>query len=380
MVFAAAGGLLTWGSNFADDYVHDELASQNVFSPTRPASATRAGRPRPATPTSRSPPAREAEAYASYIDGHMEGIADGKTYSEIDDRGAAQAVVDAREAGASEAEIAELQATADELKGPARLPVPGRDPAGPAAHQLRLGHDRQIAGIAAWVAFAGAALMAALVHRRLRPPPPHEGVTPPGPGLDRVPGRHRRVAGSPGPATRRGRGRPFKGLRLNLRRVAAGGAREQMIAAAERIAAERGFVAMSLREVQAESGQRNKSAARYHFGSRGPHRGRGRRPHGSRQPARAEMLAAYDARPGEPSLRDLVAGLVAPLAEHTVARSGSHWARFLAQGMADPVLSAVVQRRLEVRSYRDLRDRMTAALGHVPVRLRVLLASTTCSA
>jgi len=23
IVFAAAGGLLTWGSNFADDYVHD---------------------------------------------------------------------------------------------------------------------------------------------------------------------------------------------------------------------------------------------------------------------------------------------------------------------------------------------------------------------
>ena len=58
----------------------------------------------------------EAQAYASFIGGHMEGIADGKTYAEIDDRGAAQAVVDARESGASEAKIADLQATADELK------------------------------------------------------------------------------------------------------------------------------------------------------------------------------------------------------------------------------------------------------------------------
>ena len=33
VVFAAAGGLLMWGSSFADDYVHDELASQNVFFP-----------------------------------------------------------------------------------------------------------------------------------------------------------------------------------------------------------------------------------------------------------------------------------------------------------------------------------------------------------
>ena len=59
--------------------------------------------------------------------------------------------------------------------------------------------------------------------------------------------------------------------------------------------------------------QRNKSAARYHFGSReglieavvaarmGPVNQR-----------RLEMLAAYDARPGEPSLRDLVAALVVP--------------------------------------------------------------------
>ena len=40
-----------------------------------------------------------------------------------------------------------------------------------------------------------------------------------------------------------------------------------MITTAERIVAERGLTAMSLRVVQRESGQRNKSAAQYHFGS-----------------------------------------------------------------------------------------------------------------
>ena len=36
VVFAnAAGGLLTWGSNFAEDYVHDELSSQHVTFPGR---------------------------------------------------------------------------------------------------------------------------------------------------------------------------------------------------------------------------------------------------------------------------------------------------------------------------------------------------------
>src|SRR5262245_39473194 len=33
IVFAVAGGLLMWGSTFANDYVHDELSSQKVFFP-----------------------------------------------------------------------------------------------------------------------------------------------------------------------------------------------------------------------------------------------------------------------------------------------------------------------------------------------------------
>jgi hypothetical protein len=45
----------------------------------------------------------------------MEGIADGKTYGEIDDRGAAQAVEDAKASGAPQARIDELPTTADHL-------------------------------------------------------------------------------------------------------------------------------------------------------------------------------------------------------------------------------------------------------------------------
>ena len=33
VVLLAAGALLTWGSNFAEDYVSDELSSQNIFFP-----------------------------------------------------------------------------------------------------------------------------------------------------------------------------------------------------------------------------------------------------------------------------------------------------------------------------------------------------------
>jgi hypothetical protein len=163
VVFAAAGGLLLWGSNFAEDYVHDELASQNVVFPDE-ASLREEGRDDLVKYADEQvTTGGEAEAYASFIGGHMEGIADGKTYSEIDDRGAAQAVVDAREAGASEAEVAELQATANELKAQRDSLFRGETLRGLLLSTFAWATVGMIAGIAAWVAFAGAAVLVALI-------------------------------------------------------------------------------------------------------------------------------------------------------------------------------------------------------------------------
>jgi hypothetical protein len=163
VVFAAAGGLLLWGSNFAKDYVHDELASQNVVFPDE-ASLREEGRDDLVTYADEQvTTGSEAEAYADYIAGHMEGIADGKTYSQIDDRGAAQAVVDAREAGASEAEVAELQATANELEAQRDSLFRGETLRGLLLSSYAWATVGMIAGIAAWVAFAGAAVLAVLV-------------------------------------------------------------------------------------------------------------------------------------------------------------------------------------------------------------------------
>jgi hypothetical protein len=163
VVFAAAGGLLTWGSNFAEDYVHDELSSQHVVFPDA-ASLRDDGRTdlvkyaeEPVTTGA------EAEAYASLIATHMEGIADGKTYAEIDDRGAAQAVTDAQNAGASQEEIAELQATANQLKGQRDSLFKGETLRGLLLTSFAWATVGTVAGIAAWVAFAGAAVMIALV-------------------------------------------------------------------------------------------------------------------------------------------------------------------------------------------------------------------------
>ncbi|HZA74972.1 MAG TPA: hypothetical protein VE623_01100 [Acidimicrobiales bacterium] len=163
MVFAVAGGLLTWGADFADDYVHDELSSQNVFFPDE-ASLREEGRDDLAKYAGEQvTTGNEAQAYASYIGGHLEGIADGKTYAEIDDRGAAQAVVDAQESGASEAEIADLQATADELKAQRDSLFRGETLRGLLLSTYAWSTIGRIAAIAAWVAFAGAAVMTALV-------------------------------------------------------------------------------------------------------------------------------------------------------------------------------------------------------------------------
>src|SRR4029450_2312349 len=162
-VFAAAGALLTWGSNFAEDYVHDELSSQHVVFPDA-TSLQEAGRAALGPYAGEQvTPGTQAEAYASLIATHMQGIADGKTYSQIDDRGAAQAVTDAQNPGASQDEIAELQATANQLKGQRDSLFRGETLRGLLLTSFAWGRVGEIAAIAAWAAFAAAAVMTALV-------------------------------------------------------------------------------------------------------------------------------------------------------------------------------------------------------------------------
>ena len=162
VVFVVAGGLLMWGANFSNDYVHDELTSQNVFFPDRAALEEEGRSDLVDHAGQQVTSGSDAQAYASYIAGHLEGIADGKTYSEIDDRGAAAAVTAAEESGASADEIAELQATADQLSAQRDTLFKGETLRGLLLSSYAWSTIGGIALIAAWVAFAGAALMAAL--------------------------------------------------------------------------------------------------------------------------------------------------------------------------------------------------------------------------
>jgi hypothetical protein len=168
-VLIVAGALLTWGNNFAEDYVSDELSSQQIFfsediADERPDLAEFAGQQVTTGP--------EAEAYASYINGHLEETAGGLTYAEMGGpaREAQAAVTEAQESGADEATIAELQAEADELQGQRDTLFKGETLRGLLLSTFAWSTIGRIAGIAAVVAFVAAGVMillvaAGLVHR-----------------------------------------------------------------------------------------------------------------------------------------------------------------------------------------------------------------------
>jgi hypothetical protein len=163
-VLVVAGALLTWGSNFAEDYVHDELASQNIQFPD--AATLEADNPDLVEfADAVVDTGREAEAYATYINGHLAGIADGATYADLGgpQREAQAAVQAAQDEGADEATVAELQATADELTGQRDTLFKGETLRGLLLSTFAWSTIGRIAGIAAIFAFVAAALMVVLV-------------------------------------------------------------------------------------------------------------------------------------------------------------------------------------------------------------------------
>ncbi|MGQ0831769.1 MAG: hypothetical protein ACT4OV_08835 [Microthrixaceae bacterium] len=165
-----AASLLTWGSNFAKDYVHDELASQNIKFP--PAAAlTEEGRDDLVKYADQKvDTGKEAEAYASFINGHLAGIADGKTYADLGGPqfAAQDAVTKAKADGASEATIAELQAKVDAIKGQRTSLFTGETLRGLLLTTYAWDTVGRIAGYAAMAAFAAAAVMLVLVLLGLR--------------------------------------------------------------------------------------------------------------------------------------------------------------------------------------------------------------------
>ena len=125
----------------------------------------------------------EAEAYASFIDGHLQGIADGATYAELGgpQSEARAALSAAQDAGEDDATIAELQGTVDELTGQRDSLFRGETLRGLLLSTFAWSTIGRIAGIAATVAFIAAAAMVVLiilgVFHRFRPGPGDNVIT-----------------------------------------------------------------------------------------------------------------------------------------------------------------------------------------------------------
>ena len=165
VVLLAAGALLTWGSNFAEDYVSDELSSQNIVFPAT-ASLEEEGREDLIEHAGEQvTTGSEAEAYASFIDGHLQGIADGATYAELGgpQSEARAALASAHEAGEDDATIDELQGTLDEITGQRDSLFRGETLRGLLLSTFAWSTIGRIAGIAATFAFLAAGAMVALV-------------------------------------------------------------------------------------------------------------------------------------------------------------------------------------------------------------------------
>jgi len=174
VVFLVAGGLLTWGYRFSDDYVSTELSSQNITFPTAEALTEEGRTDLLSFAGNRLDTGEEAEAYASFINGHLEGIADGATYADLGapENAAKDAVTAAVAAGQSQAQIDELQATADGVTGQRNSLFKGETLRGLLLSAYAWSTVGTIAGIAAIGAFLAAAMMSVLValgvvhHRR----------------------------------------------------------------------------------------------------------------------------------------------------------------------------------------------------------------------
>jgi hypothetical protein len=165
IVLAVAGGLLTWGSNFADDYVGRELGSQKIEFPSADKLNEEGRTDLLQYADATVDTGDEAEAYASYIGGHVENIGGGLTYSELGtpEREAKDAVQAAKDAGKSDEEIAALQATADGITAQRNTVFKGETLRGLLLSTYAWSTIGMIAGIAAIVAFVAAGVMAVLV-------------------------------------------------------------------------------------------------------------------------------------------------------------------------------------------------------------------------
>jgi hypothetical protein len=150
VVLLAAGGLLTWGHSFIQNQVRSQLSAQQIFFP--PTAAFAAAKPGTEITPGMKPyllkyagqqmlTGQEAEAYANhFIAVHLQEIGGGLTYSQL----SAKAIADPKNTA---------------LAGQVATVFKGETLRGLLLNAYAFGKMGTIAGIAAIVSFAGAALL-----------------------------------------------------------------------------------------------------------------------------------------------------------------------------------------------------------------------------
>jgi len=124
------------------------------------------------------------------------------------------------------------------------------------------------------------------------------------------------------------------------RRASRADTRKQLIRAAERLFAESGIDGVSLRQINVAAGQKNSSAAHYHFGSK---ESLILSVYETRMASVNEVREAYldelERQGRQHDVRSLVEAIVRPIVhEIDTDESGRHYIRFMAQAMGHPQL------------------------------------------
>ncbi len=146
-----------------------------------------------------------------------------------------------------------------------------------------------------------------------------------------------------------------------------------MIEAAERMFAERGIDAVSMRDVAAAAGQKNNSAVQYHFGGReGLVLEVFRRRMRDINATRSAYLERLDEEDRGHDVRALVEAVVVPLADYLrTSGTDSYYAQFIAR--VSPSVDIVSSDLSEVtESSREVSARLIRALDHLPRRVAVI--------
>jgi len=145
--------------------------------------------------------------------------------------------------------------------------------------------------------------------------------------------------------------------------------RERLLFAAERLFADYGVDGVSLRQVNAEAGQRNSSAAHYHFGSKEAlieaiYKNRMVQVN----QRRAIMIEELSAAGKQGDLRSLVAAIVWPIAEQIYETEGGlSYVRFVAQIHGRPRMDIMAYARQGAAEPLDwVHVRVREVLSHIP--------------